>query len=67
MISLAEEYPKEQERVRGLLEIYKAIPPESSWFAVASITATLKEADEAAISGDLPRMIRAYEAMKGCE
>jgi hypothetical protein len=63
--SLGEQYPKEQARVRRLLELYATIP--TGGFAHAMISNVLKEADEAAISGDLPRMIRAFKEMQGCE
>ena len=66
MSTLADEYPKEQARCRELLDGYKEIGPAGT-FGHAAISAVLKEADEAAVSGDVTRMIRAYEAMKGCE
>jgi TPP-dependent pyruvate/acetoin dehydrogenase alpha subunit len=70
MNTLGDDFPKQQQRCRELLERYAEIakmPGVYVGFAVASIKQVLKEADEAAISGDLPRMIAAYEAMKGCE
>lgn len=66
MSTLGEDFPKEQERLRELLEDYKAIGP-SGTFGYLMISNTLREANEAAISGDLPRMIRAYQQMKDCE
>ena len=66
MSSVGEEFPKEQARVRELLAEYRKLPPQSGWFGVAMLEATLKEADEAAISGDVVRILRAYEALKGC-
>jgi hypothetical protein len=62
MDNLAEAYPKEQARCSRILEIYKSIP--TGWFGVLHIEATLREANEAAASGDLVAMIRAYEKMK---
>jgi hypothetical protein len=66
MSSLGEEYPKEQARCRELLAEYKALG-SVGMFGAAHIEQTLREADEAAISGDLPRMLLAYEAMKSVE
>lgn len=66
MSTLADDYPKEQERVRDLLHEYVNLGP-SGRFGAVMISAKLREADQAAISGDLPRMIRAYQALKECE
>lgn len=55
--------PKEQERVRGLLENYLVIGPAGA-FGATMIRASLKEAEEAAISGNVVRMIAAYERLK---
>jgi len=63
MASLGEEYPKEQARVREVLGVYKEIGPAGA-FGAMDIEQTLREADEAALSGDLPRMIAAFEEMK---
>lgn len=63
MTTLADEYPIEQERCRDLLQMYRSIGP-SGQYGVAIIEATLREADKAAISGDLVRMIAAFNDMK---
>jgi TPP-dependent pyruvate/acetoin dehydrogenase alpha subunit len=70
MTTLGEDFPKQQQRCRELLEQYAEcakMPGVYVDFAVAAIKQILQEADEAAISGDLPRMIAAYEAMRGCK
>jgi len=64
--SLAAAFPKEQERCRMLLKEYQEIGPAGR-FAAIMIEASLKEAEEAAMSDDLVRMIRAYESLKGHE
>lgn len=66
MSSLGEDYPVQQARCRRLLEQYQAIGPAGA-FGRAMISDVLKQADEAAVSGDAVAMIRAYEAMAGCE
>lgn len=66
MTSLGEDYPKQQARVREVLKLYQEIGP-SGQFGAMMIERDLKEADEAAMSGDLVRMIRAYETLKGIE
>ena len=65
MSTLGDEYPRQQERCRELLEQYKEIGPVGM-FGYAMISQVLREADQAAISGDLVEMIRCYEKMKGC-
>lgn len=63
MSSLGEQYPIEQARVRTILSYYREIGP-AGMFGAAMIEQTLREADAAAVSGDVIRMLRAYEAMK---
>lgn len=64
--SLAEAYPKQQARVRVVLGHYREIG-EPGRLGGLMIEATLREADEAAASGDIVRMLRAYKAMEEIE
>jgi hypothetical protein len=64
--SLAEALPLEQARVREVLGHYKEIGP-AGMFGAAFIEADLREADQAVMSGDVVRMLRAYEKLKGIE
>jgi len=66
MSTLGEDFPKEQERCRELLEQYRQIGPAGA-FGSIMIEKTLQDADKAAISGDLVWMIAAYKRMKECE
>lgn len=66
MSSLGEDYPKQQARCRELLTQYKAIGSAGA-FGHMMIEQVLREADAAAISGDLPAMIRAFEKMRECQ
>jgi hypothetical protein len=50
--SLAEAFPAEQERVRELLADYESIGPSGA-FGAHMIRSALKEADHAAMSGDV--------------
>jgi hypothetical protein len=61
--SLAEALPREQARVREILGHYKEIGP-AGMFGAAFFEADLREADQAVMSGDIVRMIRAYEKLK---
>lgn len=67
MKTLGEDFPLEQARCRKLLATYRELgqmPGVFVGFAIASIEATLKAVDEAAISGDVVAMLRAYKRMK---
>jgi hypothetical protein len=64
--SLAEALPQEMARVREVLGLYKQIGP-AGMFGVAMIEQDLREADQAVMSGDIVRMLRAYEALKEIE
>ena len=66
MSSLGEEFPIEQARVREVLGIYKEIGPAGA-FGAMNIEIALREADQAAVSGDLIRMMMAYEELKSIE
>jgi hypothetical protein len=61
--SLAEAMPKEMVRVRVVLGHYKEIGTVGI-FGATFIEQALHEADQAVMSGDLVRMIRAFEALK---
>ena len=62
MKSLGEDYPNQQARCREALVHHREVGPAGA-FGAAMIELTLKEADEAALAGDLVRMIAAYKAM----
>ena len=64
MTSLAEQLPKEQQRVRELLPHYDAIPTGA--FGGMMLRQALTRAEQAAASGDVIAMLRSYEELKGC-
>ncbi len=64
--SLADALPQEMARVREVLGLYKQIGP-AGMFGAAMIEQDLREADQAVMSGDIVRMLRAYEALKEIE
>ncbi len=66
MSSLAEDFPKEQARVRELLGQYKEVGKPGA-FAAAMMEVSLRNADQAAISGDVCAMITAYADLKSWE
>ena len=65
-MTLGDEFPREQARVRELLGTYREIGP-AGVFGATMLEAALREADEAAISGDLAWMIRVYANLKECQ
>lgn len=65
MESLAQEFPKEQQRVRKLLGVYNTIPTGA--FGAMMLRQVLTRAEQAAASGDVIAMLRSYEELKGCQ
>ncbi len=61
--TLADALPKEMERVRTILGYYKEIGP-AGMFGAALIECDLREADHAAMSGDVARMIQSLTALR---
>jgi hypothetical protein len=61
--TLGDEFPKEQARVREVLGYYKGIGP-AGIFGAMMIEQTLRNADEAALSGDIVQMLAAFQEMK---
>lgn len=64
MSALAEELPREQERVRRLIGIYRSIGP-AGLFAIHLMQTSLKQAEIASANGDVVAMIRALEDLRG--
>ena len=65
MMNLAEALAKEIERNRELLKLYQGIPTGA--FGAAMINHDIKVAVEALASGDIVKIVQAYDAMKGNE
>ena len=64
-MTVGEDFPNEQKRVRELLKIYRTIP--SGVFGAVMIEQVLSRAEEAAISGDVIAILKSYEELKGCK
>ena len=64
---LADEYPKEQKRVREVLSIYESMR-DAAQINVASvilmITSILEESERAAVAGDAVRMVHSFYALR---
>jgi len=63
MTSLADEYPKEQARVRKVLGHYKEIGP-AGVFGATMIEDLLRRADKASAEQDTVEMIRCFKEMQ---
>ncbi len=61
--SVGEDFPKQQERVRTILGYYREIGPAGA-FGAAMIEQTLRRAEEAMASGDVVKILAAYQEMK---
>lgn len=70
VITVGEDFPRQQARVRELLDNYRSLdgqPGVNVKFAMAAIEQVMRRADEAVISGDVVAILRSYEELKGCE
>lgn len=65
-MNLAEAYPKEQARLRELIEQYRAIGPAGT-FGLAVIQDVLTRSEKAAAEQDTVTMIRCYQEMQECK
>ena len=63
---LAYVMPKEIERCQQLLVDYAQVGPAGT-FATMMIRADIAAAHKAMMEGDVVAMLRAYEALKGCQ
>lgn len=66
MSTVGEDFPKQQARVRELLSEYRGLGP-NGYFGALMLERTLREADEAMASGDIVRILAAYQALKDCQ
>ncbi len=64
MFTVGEDMPNQQARARELLKQYREIGPAGA-FGAMMIEQSLRMADEAVISGDIVRILAAYEDLKG--
>jgi hypothetical protein len=64
--SIGEDFPREQQRCRELIELYKSIGPAGA-FGAMMIEQVLQRADRAMASGDVVQILRSYQEMKECK
>jgi len=61
--TVGDDFPKQQARVREIQQSAREIGPAGA-FLVAMCEKALREAEAAAISGDIARILRAYAELK---
>ena len=66
MMNLIEGIQQQCNRVREILPHYEEIGPAGA-FGLMMLKRDIAEGEAAIASGDVVRMMRAYEALKGCE
>lgn len=64
-MNLVEGIQAEMNRCRELADEYRAIP--TGQFGLAMILADIREGEAALASGDVIRMLKAYDALQNCE
>lgn len=67
MASVGEDFPREQARLRQLIQDYRELPGGVGRLGALMIEQTLQEADQAHASGDIVAILRAYAAMRECQ
>lgn len=64
--SVGEDFPKQQARVRELMQAYRDCGPVGA-FGLAVLEDVMRRADAAMASGDVVAILRSYEEMRECE
>jgi len=64
--SVGEDFPKQQARVRDVLEQFKKIGPAGA-IGAALIEHSLRQADDALASGDVLKILVAYDGLRKIE
>lgn len=64
--TVGDDFPNQLARAREYLKIYQALGPPGR-FGAMMIEQTIREADAAAISGDIVAIVRSYQALKAIE
>ena len=67
MTSVGEDFPQQQERVRHLIDQYRALEGGVGAYGAAIMDEVLKRAADAQSSGDLVRILRSYQELVNCE
>ena len=66
MSSVGEDFPQQQERVRHLIDEYRALEGGVGQAGAVIMDAVLKRAADAQSSGDVVRILRSYQELVDC-
>lgn len=67
MTSVGEDFPRQQERVRKLRELYLQLPGGVGSFGAIHLDQVLGRAAEAQSSGDVLQILRSYQELVECK
>ena len=67
MTSVGEDFPQQQERVRHLIDDYRALPDGAGQIGAAIMDDVLRRAADAQSSGDVVEIVRMYQELVNCE
>lgn len=67
MTSVGEDFPQQQERVRHLIDEYRALPDGAGKVGAILMDDVLRRAADAQSSGDVVQIVRMYQELVGCE
>ena len=67
MTSVGEDFPQQQERVRHLIDDYRALPDGTGEIGAQIMDVVLKRAADAQSSGDIVQILRSYQELVNCE
>ena len=65
--SVGTDFPKQQARVRKLIEDYRSLPGNAGAFGALMMEQTLQRADAAQASGDILEILAVYQEMVECK
>ena len=67
MTSVGEDFPRQQERVRHLIDDYRALPNGAGVIGAIMLDDVLRRAAEAQSSGDVVQVVKMYYELANCE
>ncbi len=67
MSSVGEDFPKQQERVRHLIDEYRSLEDGAGEIGAMIMDQVLARAAQAQSSGDIIRILQSYQELVGCE
>lgn len=66
-MTVGDDYPRQQQRCRELILLYRSLPNNVGQFGAMMIEKVLQKADVAMASGDIVEILKCYNEMKECK